>query len=215
MNPRSQKKSDQTRSRVVDAAFSLFLSQGFHATSMRQIAAAASVTLGGIYNHFSSKEAIWLTVLTEKHPYHTILPVLMQAEGTTKAAYIRDLAQRMVEALRGHPDLLNMLFIEIVEFNSAHITTLFSVMLPDLLGLANRFNLAAGSLRPIPPPVLLRAFFGMFFSFFMTQKALSALEPLMGGEAAFDTFVDIFLHGVLAEEGAIPAQGGGSPEANP
>jgi AcrR family transcriptional regulator len=63
------KKGEATRLTIENAAIQLFLEQGYHATSMRQIARGAGVALGGIYNHFSSKEQIFDQVLIEKHPY--------------------------------------------------------------------------------------------------------------------------------------------------
>ncbi len=53
-------KSDLTRARILDAAIGLFRSQGFEATTMRQIATEAGVALGGAYYYFESKNAIVL-----------------------------------------------------------------------------------------------------------------------------------------------------------
>jgi TetR/AcrR family transcriptional repressor of uid operon len=39
---------------LIDAAYSLFVEKGFHATSMREIAKQAGVSLGNIYNYFDS-----------------------------------------------------------------------------------------------------------------------------------------------------------------
>ena len=43
-----QTKGEVTRLAVEDAAMGLFLEQGYHATSMRQIAERAGLALGGI-----------------------------------------------------------------------------------------------------------------------------------------------------------------------
>jgi hypothetical protein len=45
------------------------MEQGYHATSMRQIAERADLALGGIYNHFASKEDIFEAIIMDKHPY--------------------------------------------------------------------------------------------------------------------------------------------------
>ena len=42
------KKGEVTRLAIEDAALSLFMEQGYHATSMRQIAERAELALGGI-----------------------------------------------------------------------------------------------------------------------------------------------------------------------
>jgi AcrR family transcriptional regulator len=43
---------------IVTAAIACFIDKGFHATSMRDIARSAGVSLGNLYNHFASKEAL-------------------------------------------------------------------------------------------------------------------------------------------------------------
>ena len=47
-----------TRERILEVAKQLFASQGFHATTTREIARAAGLATGTMFNYFSSKEAI-------------------------------------------------------------------------------------------------------------------------------------------------------------
>lgn len=49
---------------VVDAAVAHFTERGYHGTSMRDIAAAAGVTVASIYHHFASKQEILQHVMT-------------------------------------------------------------------------------------------------------------------------------------------------------
>jgi len=51
-------KAEETRERIVDAALKLFRQQGFDATTMRDIAAAAGVATGAAYYYFRSKEEL-------------------------------------------------------------------------------------------------------------------------------------------------------------
>ena len=48
------------RERIVEAAATCFALKGFHQTSMREISAAAGVSLGNLYNHFDSKSDLIL-----------------------------------------------------------------------------------------------------------------------------------------------------------
>jgi len=48
---------------ILSAARRLFAVQGFEATSIDDIAAAAGVAKGAVYHHFDSKEAVFLRVL--------------------------------------------------------------------------------------------------------------------------------------------------------
>ncbi len=72
-----------TRQAVIDASYTLFTARGYHATSMRDIAAATGITAGSIYNHFADKEQIVQEVLLAYHPFMKVLPVLEEVEGQT------------------------------------------------------------------------------------------------------------------------------------
>ncbi|MGE3451982.1 MAG: TetR/AcrR family transcriptional regulator [Burkholderiales bacterium] len=58
--------SQDTKSRILDAAESLFMEHGFEATSLRQLTAAAGVNLAAVNYHFGSKEELFQAVLTRR-----------------------------------------------------------------------------------------------------------------------------------------------------
>jgi AcrR family transcriptional regulator len=58
-------RQDNRRVQLLDAAARLFREQGFHATSMRDIAKAVGMLSGSIYYHFDSKEDLLLAVYQE------------------------------------------------------------------------------------------------------------------------------------------------------
>jgi AcrR family transcriptional regulator len=53
-----QRRADETRARVFAAACDLFLTQGYHATSVDSIAARAGVAKGTFFVHFKTKAAV-------------------------------------------------------------------------------------------------------------------------------------------------------------
>ncbi len=52
------KKSEETRSRILEAALAVFRERGFERATMREIAAEAGVAVGAAYYYFDSKDAI-------------------------------------------------------------------------------------------------------------------------------------------------------------
>ncbi len=192
-------RGERTKSAILDAAYSLFVKQGYAATSMRDIALRSHLALGGIYNHFSSKEAIFKATIEERHPFLTIIPVLSSVEGNTVESYVRNAAHTLVEQLGRHPDFLNLMLIEIVEFKARHVPILFQKFMPLVAPLSKRMTITPGRLRPLPPLVLARAFLGMFFSYYITDILLGQAMPPEMSRHAIDHFVDIFLYGVLQE----------------
>jgi len=55
--------ADQRRLQLLEVARALFADQGFHATSMDEIAEAAGVTKPVLYQHFPSKRALYIELL--------------------------------------------------------------------------------------------------------------------------------------------------------
>lgn len=193
-------KGELTRAAIVDAAHDLIVSQGYHGTSMRQIAQNADIALGGIYNHFSNKEDIFRAVFLENHPFLEMLPAIEAAQGDTVEELVRDAAEQMLAAINRKPDFLNLMFIEIVEFKSAHAHELFETAFPRGLQIVQRFADVEGNLRSIPPQMLIRAFIGLFFSYHLAEIILGPVAPAEFLDGAIDYQVDIFLHGILAKE---------------
>jgi len=192
-------KGERARTRVIQAAHSLFIERGYHGTSMRQIAEQAGLALGGIYNHFASKEDILAAVMAEHNPYQDIVPALEAAQGETTETLVRDAAAGMLAALGDHPDDLQLIFIEIVEFKGQHFPKLIEGLVPQMIGFAQRLVQVNGDLRPIPPPTLLRAFVGFFFAYFMTEWLMGDQFSSQSQQGAFEDFVNIYLHGILKQ----------------
>ena len=192
-------KGERTRTALLEAGYELFVTQGYHATSTRDIAAAAGLAVGGIYNYFRSKEDIYLELLTQRHSLVDILPALQQAKGDTVEELVQDAAAQMITVLRDNHQGLALTFIELAEFKGKHLPQLFKVAYPSFMDFAQRLTKARGTLRALPMPIMLRVFLGMFFSYFVTDLVIGKQLPVSVTQDAFDYFVDIYLHGVVAE----------------
>jgi AcrR family transcriptional regulator len=199
MAEESSTKGGHTRQEILQSAYQLFLKNGYHGTSMRQIAQGAGIAVGGIYNHFGSKDAIFVAILSDRHPFFDILPALNTAEGQDVESFVRDAAAKVVNVVQDRPDFLNLMFIELVEFNAQHVPELFITFFPQALAFVQRFFNGRQELRPLPIPILLRAFLGLFFSYVITDILMGDYMPKDIEKSTLDHFVDIFLHGILVE----------------
>jgi AcrR family transcriptional regulator len=190
-------RGERTRNEILQAASKLFISHGFHGTSMRQIAEQAGVALGGIYNHFSSKEDIFTAVMVECHPLWEVFPLMNAAQGETVEEFIRNAAKLMVDQLGGRTDFLNLMFIELVEFHSQHFSLFAQMIYPQIKKFAGRFHDERQELREIPLLTVARAFVGLFFSYVMTDIFIGKQLPAKDRDNALDYFIDIYLNGIL------------------
>ena len=195
------KKGEVTRLAIEDAALALYLEQSYHATSMRQIADHAGLALGGIYNHFKSKEEIFEAIIIDKHPYRKILPVILATEDENIEDFIRNAMQVVIKELSSEPYYLKLLLIELVEFDGKHGASLLKKIVPDVLPVFEKLIKSRNNLRVTNPAVLMRSFFGMILSYFITDMLISdsVLNKLMPKNPA-DVYIDIFLQGILKSE---------------
>jgi len=198
MPEESLTKGERTRQAIIESAYTLFLEQGYAATSMRQIAEAAGLALGGIYHHFTSKEAIFSELIIDRHPYQQILPIMLKTPADDIVTFVRTAAQAMVAELGRRPDFIKLMLIEMVEFNGRNMPDVLKQVLPQVLPLIGKFN--KNQLRSIPPFIFFRAFLGLFFSYYMTELLLANTPAARLSNNALDHFVEIFLHGVLADK---------------
>ncbi|MFZ5819567.1 MAG: TetR/AcrR family transcriptional regulator [Chloroflexota bacterium] len=193
-------KGETTRLAIEDAAMELFIKNGYHATSMRQIAERAGLALGGIYNHFKSKDEIFEAIVVDKHPYKVILPMILKAQGDTAEEFLRNAALISIEVIKKEPDFINLMFIELVEFHGRHGQSIVLEVAPKVLPVFEKLTKARRELRVANPAVLARSFFGLVVSYMVTDIILgdTPFRKLLPSNPT-EAYVDIFLHGVLKE----------------
>ena len=132
-------RGPETREAIHDAAIELFARLGYHATSMRAIAAAAEVQPAAIYHWYPSKEAILVRLqddfmerLTEKvdaamaaHPSpalklaaavreHVVFHGLHRREAFVTDSEIRALTDGPREALIAQRDTYQATFVDLI-----------------------------------------------------------------------------------------------------
>ncbi len=194
-------KGEATRLAIEDAAMELFLTQGYAATSMRQIADKVGLALGGIYNHFSSKEEIFQGIIIDKHPYKQILPAVLAAEGKSAEEFYRNAAHIVISEMGRRPEFVNLMFIELVEFKGRHGAALLREIVPKILPVFEKMVKSRKSLRVTNPALLMRSFVGLVVSYLITEMIISnsIMSKLMPKNTE-DAYVDIYLHGILKPE---------------
>jgi AcrR family transcriptional regulator len=75
-----------TKSRILETAFKLFLKKGFAGVSLNEVIKASDITTGGFYYHFDSKEALMVAVIQKYifNYFNSTIDQIRHFEGTPK-----------------------------------------------------------------------------------------------------------------------------------
>src|SRR5271170_5667579 len=61
-----QARTEETQTKILDAAEQVFSEQGFEKAQLEEVAARAGYTRGAIYAHYSSKEDLFLALMQQR-----------------------------------------------------------------------------------------------------------------------------------------------------
>lgn len=109
---RRERKKEETRSRILNSAFKLFVENGFESTTIDQIAEAADIGKGTFYNYFPSKEAAlegFIDELTLERG-QKIWPGILQLPDTRQR--LAKSYQSVTSWSEGYPELVKVFAFE-------------------------------------------------------------------------------------------------------
>ncbi len=96
-----QKRSIQTRERILDAAMRLFSTKGYHGTNSKEIAAGAGVAIGSFYSYFEDKKVLFIEVLNRSFRYglEQFLGEFVDRDGSFEVGNAKESLRRYIKQL--------------------------------------------------------------------------------------------------------------------
>ncbi len=137
------------RAQILDAAAQVFAERGFHRTTVRDVAKAAGVADGTIYNYFENKTALLLGILDRLNDAERQAIELAQAQATDVRAFTRHYFQNHLQVFaNANQNLLRVVLSEVLvntELRERYIQQIvgptFVVVLQQLAPLAEQRQL--------------------------------------------------------------------------
>lgn len=203
-------RTDVATRKVLKAALALFSRQGFRATSMRQIARRAGLSVGALYHHFGGKEAIFQRLIDQ------YWQVLMDPDLPLNRVFaskrfpddLEELAAGVAEVVEANSTSILLIYIDVIEFKGKHIHEFYRRM-------AERFRVSQeaelrerqerGELGEPSPLVGLMMATRWFFYYFTVEKCFGVPEHLgLDSKAAVTEFCRVLRLGLLPRPGSHP-----------
>jgi AcrR family transcriptional regulator len=149
LSPIRQQRADETRLQIVDAARTLFLTNGYDETTIDAIAAEAGVAAQTVYAVFHSKRGILAAIIDRARFGSAYQEIVRQAQDTTEPVerlrLIAKLTRQICEAEQAEATLLSgagVVAPELAKLGQAQESRRF-----DLQGANVKLLLASGRLR--------------------------------------------------------------------
>jgi len=207
-NGRQAERSEVATTKVLEVATELFSTQGYGATSMRQIAEVCDQSTGNLYHHFGSKEAIFQRLIDEY--WERILdPELPLEQVFTRANFpddLEELAAVIEMTVEENKASILLVFVDVIEFKGRHIRSFYETM-------ADRFRekygphfeelAREGRLADADPMVAVMVATRWLFWFYTVEKCFGVpMHFGMDAQQAVDGFIRILRNGVLRRDGS-------------
>jgi len=204
----SQEVIAEKKSVIESAAKDLFIKQGFHATSMRDIAKTADVSIGNLYNYYETKEQIFESIIGN---YLQIINsrlknIFAEIENPLEPDGLLKLGSLVKDMIDRHQDFWLLMYIDVLEFDNRHFRLMFDGLSAKLrVRFASEFNAAkaSGLVRGnIDPAVAYTAVYMQFFNYFLVEKLFGGNSHFgLTDEEAIRSLTDIFCFGVINKKG--------------
>ena len=199
---------ERRRRQILEAASGVFANRGYAAATIADIARAARVAEGTIYNYFRSKEDLLIHIprVLAAHVFAGVdrLPDIQTADDAERA--LITLARGTAERLRANMRFMRV-FLSALPYLSRPAREEFMRLLPLAVAGTLEAHLRRGQAQGVyradlDPAAGARGLLGMLFWFLLVQQVLLA-RPMSA--AAYDAFIrqtiGLFLHGALEQRG--------------
>jgi len=182
-----------TATRILDEASHLFATQGFAATSTREIADAVGIQQPGLYKHFASKDAILLALFEDVYAYPmSVANALSTIDAPASARLYRFLDETARHVCRSPfavASLLRTPEVRLPQFGQVRRATRKSdAFVADLVDAA----VAQGDFRPVRRESAPRLLFGLI-------DALASFAHPSPTKADVDELLEFALHGLVRD----------------
>jgi AcrR family transcriptional regulator len=198
---RRERRIAARRMQILDAAARVFAEKGFHRATTKEIADAADVSEGTIYNYFGGKREILSAIVNETET-PMVAALLEMGELGDREAMV-EMIEKGLSITEAQLPFNRTLFSE-VWVDDGILEESIAARIRQIHQLLENYiaeRIAAGVFRPVDPALVAQLLLGMFGS--LIVPAVRGMAPLPSPEkrrALAEAVVDLLLDGVRARD---------------
>ena len=198
-----------SRERILAAALDEFAGRGFDGTTTAEIARRAGVTQPLVHYHFDSKDALWRAAVSEAFTsaLSAFDGVMTELSDLDTLDQMKVLVRRFVRFCAAHPEIGRMISYEGVQGGPRLTWLLEHNLNGDFAWFRDLYDraVAEGVVKDLPAEHVLTSFSAAGAYLFIVKAAMwqsygmDVTDPAVI-EAHADTIVELFFHGLAADE---------------
>lgn len=183
--------------RILEGATHLFVTQGYHRISMREIAEAVGVSKAGLYYHFKDKEDLLLAILTAYLDHIERLLVGVQQAGGSTRSQVAGLMHAIFAQAPEQRAIIRLASQEMLQL-SQEARARFALMyhekfIAQIEAILQR-GMNGAELRPMDVHLATWILLGMMYPFFYPAHERALGAPA----AAIELMIEVFFDGAAA-----------------
>ena len=198
---RRERRISARKNQILDAAISLFAEKGYHRTTTKDIAVAADISEGTIYNYFDSKEDLLIGIMARLSNPNGLDDVPGGVEEDSREYLLAIVKKRLAFIEENYP-ILRAVLSEILvnpEMAKRYYQQIVSPVQAELEHNLRR-RVDRGQIRAVETSMtarlLVAAIFGLFFLDSMGDRVASCSEEFA------NLLIDILFNGIQPIEGS-------------
>jgi AcrR family transcriptional regulator len=188
---------EKNQEKIERAALKLFTRQGFHGTTVREIAKNAGVSMGKLYLYYPNKEDIFIDLVhhmekkMEALRQKELLPLMKSPDPES----LKKLGMAIGRIVSENLDYWRLMYVDVVEFRHKHFLQSYR----EIAGGLRNYSTALFQSAPIPFPSNVNPGFAyvnlylQFVTYFLIEELFGAKRYLgVSDEEAIDQFVGLY-----------------------
>ena len=198
----------ERKAQILAAAAKVFARKGFERATIAEIAKAAGVAEGSIYNYFKNKSDLLVNiprgvVQPAVESMHLDMTALAAGDEPPPDVVLATIARTLIATVRQNAHIFRILLTALPTLKLSSRQQYMEQVIVYATGVLEGYfkqQIARGVFRPdLNPTIATRIFIGMFFPFVMLSAVLQVEEPTaFDDDEVIAAAISLYLNGVLA-----------------
>lgn len=210
---KKEKKTEERRKQILDAAIEVFSAKGFEAATIPDIANAAGLAAGTLYLYFSNKRELFVASIKNLIFTSNLLDLIGKIPtGNIEEVFKRVMLDRfqLIESQGSKISRMPTLMGEIIRDPELKELALKDFLHPFMkkMEMAYRMFSVTGEVRRVEPAVIVRTIGGAIVGFLILKILEGDTSPInkLDQEKVAGDIAQIILHGLLSDKAKSKAE---------